>query len=212
MLYNFLVHIVNPFLNLINGRAEIKHLDHLPKGNYILVAPHRTWMDPVLLALAVYPKQFSFMAKEELFKNRLIGWFLKKLHAFPVNRKHPGPSAITKPVHILKKSPYSTIIFPSGSRYSSQLKGGAILIAKMAGVPIVPAVYQGPLKFGQMWSRKKRRIAFGQPIMVDRRQRLTEDVQRDYEQKMQNAFNELDQDLDPSFKYVMPPKPKNDNF
>lgn len=212
MLYNFLVHIVNPFLNLINGRAEIKHLDRLPKGNYILVAPHRTWMDPVLLALAVYPKQFSFMAKEELFQNKLIGWFLKRLHAFPVNRKHPGPSAITKPVHILKKSPYSTIIFPSGSRYSSQLKGGALLIAKMAGVPIVPAVYQGPLKFGQMWSRKKCRIAFGKPFMVDRRQRLTEDLQHEYEQKMQDAFNELDHDLDPSFKYVMPPKPKNDDF
>lgn len=212
MLYNFLVHIVNPFLNLINGRAEIKGLDHLPKGNYILVAPHRTWMDPVLLALAVYPKQFSFMAKEELFKNKLSGWFLKKLHAFPVNRKHPGPSAISKPVRILKKSPYSTIIFPSGSRYSSQLKGGALLIAKMAGVPIVPAVYQGPLSFGQMWSRKKRRIAFGKPFVVERRQRLTEDAQREYEQKMQNAFNELDHELDPSFKYVMPPKPKNDDF
>ncbi|WP_367341777.1 lysophospholipid acyltransferase family protein [Limosilactobacillus sp.] len=212
MLYNFLVHIVNPFLNLINGKAEIKGLDQLPKGNYILVAPHRTWMDPVLLALAVYPKQFSFMAKEELFKNKLIGWFLKRLHAFPVNRKHPGPSAISKPVRILKKSPYSTIIFPSGSRYSSQLKGGALLIAKMAGVPIVPAVYQGPLSFGQMWSRKKRRIAFGKPFVVERRQRLTEDAQREYEQKMQNAFNDLDKDLDPSFKYVMPPKPKDDDF
>ena len=212
MLYNFLVHIVNPFLNLINGRSEIKHRDRLPKGNYILVAPHRTWMDPVLLALAVYPKQFSFMAKEELFQNKLVAWFLKTLHAYPVNRKHPGPSAISKPVRLLKKSPYSTIIFPSGSRYSAQLKGGALLIAKMAGVPIVPAVYQGPLKFNQMWSRKKRRIAFGQPLLVDRRQRLDEDTQHMYEQKMQSAFDQLDKELDPSFKYVMPAKPKNDNF
>ncbi|WP_368734474.1 lysophospholipid acyltransferase family protein, partial [Bifidobacterium pseudocatenulatum] len=63
----------------------------------MIVAPHRTWLDPVLLALAVYPKKFTFMAKEELFKGRFAYWFLRKLGAFPVNRKNPGPSAIKTP-------------------------------------------------------------------------------------------------------------------
>ncbi|MCG4631583.1 1-acyl-sn-glycerol-3-phosphate acyltransferase, partial [Bifidobacterium pseudocatenulatum] len=50
-----------------------------------------------MLALAVYPKKFTFMAKEELFKGRFAYWFLRKLGAFPVNRKNPGPSAIKTP-------------------------------------------------------------------------------------------------------------------
>lgn len=211
-MYRFLIHLVNPILTLINGRAQITHKENLPDGNYILVAPHRTWMDPVLLAIAAYPKEFSFMAKEELFENKFNNWFLRKLHAFPVNRKHPGMSAIKKPVKLLKDSNLSTIIFPTGSRYSAQLKGGALLIAKLANVPLVPAVYQGPLSFGQLWSRKKRRIAFGQPIILDSHQRLTDDYQQQIERQLQQAFDDLDYELDPSFKYVMPPKPKDDDF
>ncbi len=211
-MYRFLIHLVNPILTLINGRAQIVHKDRLPQGNYILVAPHRTWMDPVLLAIAAYPKEFSFMAKEELFSNKFTNWFLRKLHAFPVNRKHPEMSAIKKPVNLLKKSNLSTIIFPSGSRYSSKLKGGALLIAKLANVPLVPAVYQGPLSLGVLWTRKKRRIAFGEPIMIDRHKRLDDDYQHQLEEQMQKAFDDLDHELDPSFKYVMPPKPEDDDF
>lgn len=212
MLYNFLIKIVNPFLNLINGRARIYGKDNLPDGNYIIVAPHRTWMDPVLIALAVWPKKFSFMAKKELFKNPLANKFLRALNAFPVDRKHPGPSAIKKPVTMLRKTDLSTIIFPSGSRYSSQLKGGAAVIAKLANVPLVPAVYQGPLKFGQLFLRHPRKIAFGKPIYIDRKMRLTDDNQAKVEKEMQDAFDQLDKQIDPNFKYVMPPKPKDDDF
>ena len=91
MLYTFLVKIVNPFLNLINGRPKIYNRENIPEGNYIIIAPHRTWMDPVLLALAVWPKKFSFMAKKELFKNPIASKFLKALNAYPVDRKNPGP-------------------------------------------------------------------------------------------------------------------------
>lgn len=212
MLYNTLVHIVRPLLTLINGRPEIKNQEKIPAGNYVLIAPHRTWMDPVLLAIAVYPKKFSFMAKKELFQNSFANWFLRKLNAFPVDRVHPGPSAISTPVKMLKKTDLSTIIFPSGSRYSSKLKGGAVMIAKMAGVPLVPAVYQGPLSFGALFSRKKRKINFGEPIYIDRHERLTKEKQAELETKMQAAFDRLDQELDPKFHYEMPEKPADDHF
>lgn len=212
MLYNTLVHIVGPLITLINGRPLIKNKEKIPSGNYVLIAPHRTWMDPVLLAISVYPKKFSFMAKKELFAHSFANWFLRKLNAFPVDRVHPGPSAISTPVKLLKKTDLSTIIFPSGSRYSSKLKGGAVMIAKMAGVPLVPAVYQGPLSFGALFSRKKRKINFGDPIYIDRHERLTKEKQAELEQKMQAAFDQLDKELDPTFHYDMPEKPANDHF
>lgn len=212
-MYDFLVHLVNPLLTLFNGRPIIKNKENLPDGNYIIVAPHRTWMDPVLLALAIYPKKFIFMAKEELFKGKFANWLLRKLNAFPVNRVHPGPSAVKIPVKQLRKSDLSTIIFPTGSRYSAQLKGGALVIAQLANVPLVPAVYQGPLKLSGMFShRNHRKIAFGKPIPVSRKRRLTEDVIKEYEHQMQSAFDQLDQQLDPNFHYDMPDKPANDHF
>lgn len=165
-MYDFLVHLVKPFLSIINGRPIIKNKENLPAGNYIIVAPHRTWMDPVLLALAIYPKKFSFMAKEELFKNKFANWFLRKLNAYPVNRVHPGPSAIKVPVKELRQSDLSTIIFPSGSRYSSELKGGALMIAKLANVPLVPAVYQGPLSFSSLFQERNVRLRLEIPFIL----------------------------------------------
>ncbi|MBB1062283.1 lysophospholipid acyltransferase family protein [Limosilactobacillus fastidiosus] len=212
MLYSFLVAIVQPFLNLINGKAKIYNKENIPDGNYIIIAPHRTWMDPVLIALAIYPKKFSFMAKKEIFENPLAAFFLKRLHAFPVDRKNPGPSVIKKPVQILRKTDLSTIIFPSGSRYSSKLKGGATLIAKLANVPLVPVVYQGPLKFGEMFKRQPRHIAFGKPIYVDRKNKLDEASQAKLEDEMQKSFDELDHQINPNYKYIVPPKPKDDDF
>lgn len=212
MLYSFLIAIVQPFLNLINGKAKIYNKENIPDGNYIIVAPHRTWMDPVLIALAIYPKKFSFMAKKELFKNPIASFFLKKLNAFPVDRKNPGPSAIKKPVQILRKSDLSTIIFPSGSRYSSKLKGGATLIARLANVPLVPVVYQGPLKFSELFKRHPRNIAFGKPIVVDRKRKLDDQYQSELENQMQQSFDSLDKQINPDYKYIMPPKPKNDDF
>ena len=86
------------------------------------------------------------------------------------------------------------------------------MIAKMANVPLVPAVYQGPLKLGQLFTRKPRQIAFGKPIYIDRKQRLTPEVQADLEKQMQDAFDQLDRQINPNYKYIVPPKPKNDEF
>ena len=55
--------------------------------NYILVAPHRTWWDPVYMAFATKPKQFIFMAKKELFTNRIFGWWIRMCGAFPIDRE-----------------------------------------------------------------------------------------------------------------------------
>ena len=200
MLYSFLVHFFGPLISLFNGRQIVANKVDLPEGNYVLVAPHRTWMDPIFLALAVYPKKLGFMAKEELFKGKFANYFLRKLNAFPVNRKNPGPSVIKKPVTMLKKTDLSTIIFPSGSRYSSKLKGGAVMIA----------VYQGPLFFKDLFKRQRRKVAIGKPIYIDRKMKLTEENLAQVEQELQTAFDALDKQLDPTYHYVVPKKTKKD--
>lgn len=202
MFYRFLRGVVCTILYLVNGRARYVNQDNLPEGPYVLVGPHRTWFDPVYFAMAAYPRKFSFMAKEELFQNPIFRWLLKHVNGFSVNRDHPGPSAIKTPVRILRQGDLSLIMFPSGSRHSNELKGGAAVIAKMAGVPLVPAVYQGPLTFKQLFTRKPVTIAFGKPIAIDRKLKLNEEGQAQIEQQMQAAFDQLDREIDPTFHYV----------
>ncbi|WP_056938538.1 1-acyl-sn-glycerol-3-phosphate acyltransferase [Paucilactobacillus suebicus] len=206
MLYSFLRVIIRALLFIINGKPHYLNRENLPKGNYILVGPHRTWFDPVYYALAASPKKFSFMAKKELFKNPIIRFILNHVNGYPVDRDNPGPSVIKKPVRLLRNSDLSTIIFPSGSRYSDDLKGGAVVIAKMANVPIIPTVYQGPLSFKALFSRQQTTVAFGEPINIDRKMKLSDENQAVVESEMKSAFDKLDKQINPEFHYEIPEK------
>ncbi|KRL57103.1 lysophospholipid acyltransferase family protein [Furfurilactobacillus rossiae] len=204
MFYSFIRVVARIILLIVNGRPKITHKDRLPEGTYILVGPHRTWFDPIYYALAASPRKFSFMTKKELFKNPIIRFVLNHANAYPVDRDHPGPSAIKTPVKILKQGELSTIIFPSGTRHSSEMKGGATVIAKLAGVPLVPTVYQGPLTFMGLFSRKRVKVSFGEPIYIDRKFKTDDAGQQQIDQQMQTAFDALDKEIDPSFHYVDP--------
>lgn len=144
MFFSFARFIVRILAWLLNGRINVENKSALPEGTYVLVGPHRTWWDPIFFALAASPRKFTFMAKEELFKNPILRFILKHANAFPVNRQNPGPSAIKTPVKALRSKDLSLIMFPTGSRYSSELKGGAVVIAKMARVPLVPPFIKAP--------------------------------------------------------------------
>ncbi|MCB5952994.1 1-acyl-sn-glycerol-3-phosphate acyltransferase [Enterococcus sp. BWT-B8] len=202
MFFTFIRGIVRVVLVVLNGRMCLVGKEHLPQNeNYILVAPHRTWWEPLHLAVGASPKKFSFMAKKELFKNPFLSFILRHANAFPVDREKPGPSAIKTPVKTLKDTQLSLVMFPSGTRHSSELKGGVALIAKMAKVKIVPSVYQGPLTFKDLLKRKKVTVAFGAPIDVSDIKKMDKEGIAVVEQRMNEAFAELDNEVDPNFRY-----------
>lgn len=203
MFFTIMRGIVRFLLFVLNGNAEFQNKSALPQDeNYILVAPHRTWWDPLYMAVGARPKKFSFMAKEELFKNPILRFILVHANAFPVDRQKPGPSAIKTPVKLLKNSDLSLIMFPSGTRHSTELKGGMALIAKMAKVKIVPCVYQGPLTFKDLLKRKKVTMRFGEPIDISDIKKIDKDGLAIVESRIQTAFDQLDQTIDPNFKYI----------
>lgn len=164
--YVFLRNLVAFLLLILNGKSKYYNVDRIPKDeNYILVAPHRMAWEPVWFAFATRPKQFIFMAKKELFKG-FGGWWIKMCGAFPVDRENPGTKPLKHAVKMLKESDKSMIMFPSGSRHSAEMKGGVAVIAKMAKVRIVPAVYQGPLTMKGVFKRQKVSINIGHPIDI----------------------------------------------
>ena len=204
MLYKITIFIVRVLLLILNGFQKYEGQENLPSDKgYVLVAPHRSWLDPVLLAIAIYPKPVVVMAKQELFKPKPFAWFIKKLGAFPVNREKPSPSVIKHPVKELKEKQKALIIFPTGTRYSQDLKGGAITIAKLSKTTLVPAVYQGPFTLKEVLLRKKMTVRIGTPIDVSQAKK------EDYpmiEQAMQEQFDTLDQLINPDFVYTTPTK------
>ena len=197
MFYRYLRGLVMLILWAINGNAHLHHLENIPdqEENYILVAPHRTWWDPVYMAFATRPKQFIFMAKKELFKNRVFGWWIRMCGAFPIDRENPGASAIKYPVKMLKSSNRSLIMFPSGSRHSKDVKGGVALIAKMAKVRILPAVYVGPMSLKGLAKGERVDMDFGQPIDISDIKKMNDEGLEEVARRIQTEFDRLDAEV-----------------
>src|SRR5699024_22017 len=168
--------------------------ENLPTDEkHVLVAPHRTYLDPVYIEVTSYPFRFSCMAKQELFQIPILNCMIRHLNAFPVVRERRGVSAIKTPVNYLKNDELNVMIFPSGSRHSTELKGGAITIARLGKSKIVPAVYSGPLTMKDLLLRKQATVKFGEPFEVKRKIEGVDDINEYYSNIIQEAFDELDE-------------------
>lgn len=207
-MYTFIFRIIHAIQWMVNGRINVIGKENIPKNQqFILVAPHRTWWDPLWFAIVLLPQKFIFMGKKELFKNKIFAKGLDMVGVFSVDRQNPGPSAIKIPVKELKDGTRNFMIFPSGSRHSNKAKAGAVVIAKMSGKKILPVVYQGPLTFWHLFKRKSTTVAFGPAINVDRKAKNQEIIDL-----IENSFERLDDQIDPNWKYVDPhPEKKTDD-
>lgn len=195
MFYSYLRNLLSFLLWAINGNIHYHDKENIlsPEENYILIAPHKTFWDPVFLGYAAAPKQFIFMAKKELFKDRGFGWWISKCGAFPIDRQNPGMAAIKYPVNMLKKSNRSLVMFPSGSRHSSELKGGVAVIAKSAKVKLMPATYVGPMTIKGLLAGERIDVAFGNPIDVSDIKRMDDTGAAEVTRRIEVEFARLDE-------------------
>ncbi|MBQ1518564.1 MAG: 1-acyl-sn-glycerol-3-phosphate acyltransferase [Ruminococcus sp.] len=137
--------------------------ENIPTDTTVIYTPnHRSNADPPLVG-SFLKGHISFMAKEELFKNKFFAWLIRSLGAFPVSRGKGDMKVIDTSVERLEND--SLMIFPEGGRSKDGKvqKGhtGAALIAARSGKCIVPVgvVYGDKLRF-----RTKVTIKYGQPI------------------------------------------------
>jgi len=140
--------------------------ENIPEGTgFIVCSNHKSAWD-VIVSGASYHNPIAFMAKKELFKNKLAGYFLKKLNAFPISRGAGDLSAIKNSIKLLKEG-HVLNIYPEGTRVRDgkvhEYKHGAAMIAATAGVPILPCAICGEYKW-----RGKVRFVVGTPIYLDK--------------------------------------------
>lgn len=154
---------INPLYRLLYP-IKIEGLENFDLENpFILCANHQSNWDVVALYLAC-PREINFMAKEELFRFKPLGWLVSKLGAFPVKRGQNDLSAIKTALRILKNGEVLGI-FPQGRRSETleqdTAKAGAVLIASKAKVNIIPAAIDTEYKLF-----KPVKITFGKSFVV----------------------------------------------
>jgi len=154
--------IVRPFVHILYP-FRVKGRENLPEGPALLCPNHISMVDPVLVVLSL-PKHpvLRLMGKAEIFnKNKLFNWFFTKLGGFPVNRNGNDLNAIKTSLKCLQEG-YKLLLFPEGTRVkeegAGEAKGGAIMLATRAGVPIVPIYCGGKKRFF-----KRNTVIFGEP-------------------------------------------------
>ena len=149
-------------------RPKIIGLENIPKdGAYIFAANHMSNLDPPLIGTFA-GRVVCYMAKEELFKNPILGAALRGLGVFPVKRGAADKGAIKNAVKILK-SGGCLGIFPEGTRSKTgkigKAESGISLIAAMTKAPIIPAAIVNTDKFFSDEVKFPRLVLiFGKPI------------------------------------------------
>jgi 1-acyl-sn-glycerol-3-phosphate acyltransferase len=134
---------------LIAGvRVTIEGADKLqPQTGYIYCANHLSQFD-IFSFQGYFPLSFRWLAKEELFKVPFLGRAMTNAGAIAINRSH-GREAVKSLQQAAEriKAGTSILIFPEGTRSPDGMlqpfKGGAMLLAIKAGVPIVPVAFVG---------------------------------------------------------------------
>lgn len=127
-------------------RLTIEGLEHVPPdGGLLVVANHLHNADPILLSIA-FPRPLHFMAKKELFGLPVIGWVIRRVGAFPVDRGKADRGALRHAESLLAQG-IAVGMFPEGTRSTTGGLGpalpGAALLALRARVPVLPVTIVG---------------------------------------------------------------------
>ncbi|MBC8535527.1 lysophospholipid acyltransferase family protein [Feifania hominis] len=165
MFYSFFKALLKPYFYLVY-RIKAFYEHPFPKeGPVVVCGKHISGFDGPFVILAL-KRHVRFMAKSELYRNPIVGWFIRNMGAFPIDRGRADITALKKAISILKNGEVLGI-FPEGTRTHEndnalEFKTGAINLAFKTRAVIVPfGMYAEDYRI-RPWHRTE--IRFGRPI------------------------------------------------
>src|SRR3954468_22186886 len=160
--------VLQPFAQVFWRLGRIGR-EHIPaEGAVLLVCNHRSIIDPFIIGLCSR-RPVYYVAKEEIFRNRLVGWFASSLGAFPVRRGAADADMIETAKAILKRGD-PVLMFPEGTRTRpgplGKPKRGVGRLALETGAAVVPVAMLGTESIRKGWRIRpsKIRVRIGAPL------------------------------------------------
>ena len=151
---------MQPFFHIYFRLSRIGR-EHIPaEGPVIVAANHRSFLDPFVIA-TMARRPMYYVAKRELFKNRLQAWILNALGAFPVDRGAGDGEMLETAKAILARGDI-VLIFPEGTRIRpgslGKPKRGVGRLALESGAPVVPVAVIGTEAVRRGWRIRPHKV------------------------------------------------------
>ncbi len=166
-----IINWANFTVKILGLRVKYEGQEKIPREACVFVSNHQSILDIPILLLGVQ-RSIGFIAKKELLKVPVIGFWLQLGHCVPIDRENirEAMKVINEGVENLK-SGYSMAIFPEGTRAKNgkiiEFKKGSLKLATKANVPIVPVTIDGAFKAYELNGKFKSadvKVRFGDPI------------------------------------------------
>jgi len=155
------------------NRYKVYGIKNVPKtGGVIIASNHASYIDPPAVGASSRKMRMThFMARDTLFRNPLMGGFLRKVGVIPLDRDRGDIKAMKTAIQLLRDGA-SVALFPEGTRspdgtLQSAKPGIGFLVAK-GNAPVVPVYVHGSY---EAWSKhsggmkcKPVSVIFGQLI------------------------------------------------
>lgn len=155
--------------------------ENIPDVACCYIGNHTSILDIPLLIDSV-GKCMGFVAKKEMVKAPILGYWMKQYNCVPLDRGNAREAikAIRQGADNIKKG-YSMAIFPEGTRSKDgklgEFKKGSLKLATMAKAPVVPVSINGAYRAYEIDRKFKPidiTVTFGEPIYTDKLSREEE--------------------------------------
>ena len=180
LVYPPVIVLIKSFWKYLGLNFDFQGQENVPlKGGAILAINHTSYFDFALAGTAALPakRYVRFMAKKEIFDNKIAGPLMRGMHHINVDRSN-GSASFVAALRSLKDGEIIGI-FPEGTISTSfeikGLKSGAVRLAIGAGIPIIPTIVWGGQRVYTKgvkpnFKRKKTpvSVSFGEPIFYSR--------------------------------------------
>jgi 1-acyl-sn-glycerol-3-phosphate acyltransferase len=141
------------FMKLLFGWSSRMHVigceNAESAGGFLLASNHIAHFDPFIIS-SVVRRRIDWMAMAEFFPMPIVGMFLRAVDAFPAERDRADRKTIRTAIERLKNGRIVGVFPEGGIRDGARsllegapIRAGAITLAHIAEVPIVPCVILG---------------------------------------------------------------------
>jgi len=149
-----------PFLKIV-FRLEVDRSGYRPpKGPFIVVSNHQSFMDFLLVMLTFYPCRLNAVAAQKFFYYKPLNWLLPIMGAIPKCLFDPDPRSIVGIMSVIKRGG-RLLLFPEGrcsteGVYAGMHKATGKLISKLK-VPVASCLIEGAYNCMPFWRKGFRR-------------------------------------------------------